>query len=254
MVVRMNALVRIEGERAVADSRDVASQFGKQHAHVLRSIDTMVKTCPDLASNFGCEVYAIQTGDGGQRHARRFDMDRKGFMMLVMGFNGAKAIAIKSRWIDAFDAMERALLARDHADNDAGEVPALTGPSTADYLPALAVIREARQVFGRGAAQRLWSKLGLPEVTDHPGNRFEVAANYRVADSIRDWMAQCTRPDPLATSAAADLYGSYVSWCAETGGKPETQTAFGNTLQRMGFVRRKVRDGRVHRAGLDLLN
>lgn len=252
----MTPLVRIVDDRAVADSRDVAVEFSKRHAHLIRAVDSMIKDRPELEPNFGLMFYPVQTANGATRNARRFDLDRKGFMLLVMGFTGAKALEIKSKWIDAFDAMERRLIDLSSAGNDdEGELPMPTAAAMHDYSPALAVIREARQVFGRSAAQRLWGKLGLPSVNDHPASRFEIASNYRVAESIRDWLAQCTRPDPLAQAGATEMYERYLAWCDDMAVKPESQTQFGRTLQGMGFIKRTDhRTSKVQRHGLALLN
>ena len=135
-----------------------------------------------------------------------------------------------------------------------GAVAAETRPANdiavmADYTPALSVIREARQVFGRAAAQRLWGRLGLPEVVDRPG----PAALYAVPQTIADWMQQCTRIDMAAHETAAALYASYRAWCDDMNATAETQTRFGMTLERMGYVRRANRLGRIERVGLKLL-
>lgn len=248
----MSALVRIVDDRAVADSRDVAAHFNKRHDAILRSVDTFIKSMPELAHNFVVMFSSTKTANGANRNARRFDLDRKGFMLLVMGFTGAKALEVKSKWIDAFDAMERRLMELEAPGND-DAMHLTTSADIHDYTPALAVIREARQVFGRSAAQRLWSKLGLPSMSDHPGARFEAASGYRIVESIRDWLAQCTRPDVAAWETATDLYEKYLAWCDDMRVKPESQTMFGRTLQRMGFTSRKGPNGRMMRNGLGLV-
>ncbi len=39
-----------------------------------------------------------------------YEMDRKGFMLLVMGFTGKKALKFKLAFLDAFDLMEKKLI------------------------------------------------------------------------------------------------------------------------------------------------
>ena len=127
--------------------------------------------------------------------------------------------------------------------------PANDAAAVMDYTPALSVIREARQVFGRAAAQRLWGRLGLPEVVDRPG----PTSLYAVPQTIADWMQQCTTIDMAAHETAAALYASYGAWCDDMNETPESQTRFGITLERMGYVRRANRTGRIERIGLKLL-
>lgn len=247
----MSALVRIENDRAVADSRDVAKQFGKRHGDVLRAIDTMIEDAEELQRNFAPQLFEVKQNAAIRRY-RRFDMDRKGFIALVMGFSGAKALAIRLRWIDAFDAMEEKLSALRESTNDDEPIGSSGGPAIiADYAPALAVIREARQVFGRAAAQRLWSKVGLPEVFDRPGER--AAIGMAAPQSIQDWMLQCVQIDAEAYETAADLYASYQAWCDDMAVSAETQTRFGTVLSKLGHAKaHDHRIGRVIRRGIKL--
>lgn len=96
-------IVSIKGDRAFANSRDVAEFFGKQHAHVLRDIEKLITDTPAIASSFGAIVVPTKVGFG-IRKDRAFDMDQKGFTMLAFGFTGAKANHFKLLYIDAFNA------------------------------------------------------------------------------------------------------------------------------------------------------
>jgi len=93
---------------ALINSRDVADAFEKEHRHVLRDIDNLLKNidCPELGGAFFKE--SMQP-DGQGILRRTFDMTRDGFSLLAMGFTGAKALQFKLRFIEAFNAMERAL-------------------------------------------------------------------------------------------------------------------------------------------------
>lgn len=88
---------------AYANSRDVAAFFGKDHRNVLRDIDQLLAEDPEALLNFEHGYYELQS-TGSQRH-RCFDMDKDGFVNLVMGFTGAEARVFKRRYIDAFNAL-----------------------------------------------------------------------------------------------------------------------------------------------------
>ncbi|MBB3997178.1 Rha family phage regulatory protein [Aureimonas pseudogalii] len=88
-----------------ANSRDVASFFEKRHDHVIRDIDKLIG---EGLPNFGEGFYTLPA-TGSQQH-RCFEMDRRGFTILSMGFTGKKALRWKLRYIDAFEAMEAELL------------------------------------------------------------------------------------------------------------------------------------------------
>ena len=50
--------------------------------------------------------------DGYQRPQRGFELTRDGFMLLAMGFTGAKALQFKLAYIAKFNAMEAELRLR----------------------------------------------------------------------------------------------------------------------------------------------
>ena len=83
-------IVSVKDGRAFANSRDVAEFFGKQHADVLRDIETIICVSdPEEGSspNFGETSYAHP--QNGQTY-RSFAMDQEGFTLLAMGFTGPR--------------------------------------------------------------------------------------------------------------------------------------------------------------------
>lgn len=87
-------------------STQVAQYFGKNHQHVTRDIRNLIDKCPDLGvSNFGQTTYKDSQG----KSQPCYRMDRKGFVLLAMGFTGESALKFKIAYIDAFDEMEAKL-------------------------------------------------------------------------------------------------------------------------------------------------
>lgn len=105
---KRNPVVQAEDGKIFASSRDVAEFFEKQHGHVLRDIDALIREAPEAQSNFGEGFYTLPS-TGSQQH-RCFNMTRDGFTLLAMGFTGAKALQWKLRYLEAFNAMETELL------------------------------------------------------------------------------------------------------------------------------------------------
>ena len=100
----MEALVKVENNQIVTDSRSVAGHFGKEHGKVLRSIDNLVSQ-NGLIKN----MFLEQTREYHGRDFRYYLMNRDGFSLLVMGFTGVKALGWKLKYIEAFNSMERKL-------------------------------------------------------------------------------------------------------------------------------------------------
>ncbi|MCC4298147.1 Rha family transcriptional regulator [Aurantimonas coralicida] len=87
-----------------ANSRDVAEFFAKRHKVVLEAIDNLIANEPDLGrQNFRPPPH-VDPSNG--RTYRSFDMDRRAFSVLAMGFTGVRALRWKLRFMDAFEAME----------------------------------------------------------------------------------------------------------------------------------------------------
>lgn len=98
------ALVERDG-RAVTTSREVARLFGKDHRNVLRDIDALIEAEPALRGPLNFEQTQHLEPSNGQTY-RQYEMTRDGFVLLAMGFTGAKALKFKMGYIAAFNAME----------------------------------------------------------------------------------------------------------------------------------------------------
>ena len=100
----MNELVTVYNHQLVTDSRQVAEHFEKEHGKVLRAIDNLVSQ-NRLTKN----MFLEQTHEYRGREFRYYLMNRDGFSLLVMGFTGAKALEWKLKFLEAFNAMEKAI-------------------------------------------------------------------------------------------------------------------------------------------------
>ncbi|HEE9628399.1 TPA: Rha family transcriptional regulator [Escherichia coli] len=97
-------LVTAANGEPVTDTFQIAMAFGKRHQHVLRAIESMHCSASFMAAHFWAveKINDLGIFDKKQKYYR---MDFSGFVMLVMGFNGAKADAVKEMYINAFNWM-----------------------------------------------------------------------------------------------------------------------------------------------------
>ena len=100
----MEALVKVENNQIVTDSRSVAEHFGKQHKNVLQTIENLAAENP--ATKF---LFQKTTFENRGKQYPMYLMIRDGFSLLVMGFTGTKALEWKLKYIEAFNALERKL-------------------------------------------------------------------------------------------------------------------------------------------------
>ena len=107
-------LLKVRGGQPMADSRDVAQRFEKQHKHLLDSIKKLSAetSCFQDGPDFRPTYYT----DSLNREQLCYLMDRDAFSLLVMGFTGQKALRWKIKYIAAFNEMEARLREDRRAD------------------------------------------------------------------------------------------------------------------------------------------
>lgn len=88
--------------QAFCSSRQVASEFGKEHYNVIRDIEELECSDKFTALNFEVSKYKDSSGKWNKEYL----MTKDGFTFLVMGYRGKKAAAFKEALIDRFNAME----------------------------------------------------------------------------------------------------------------------------------------------------
>ena len=95
-----------EGQLVVS-SRQVAVDFEKRHADVIKTIEEKMEVNEILRS----PKYFIESTykDKSNRNSKEYLLTRDGFSFLVMGFTGVKADNWKLKYIEAFNKMEQAL-------------------------------------------------------------------------------------------------------------------------------------------------
>lgn len=107
MLNELHLVENHEGE-AVTDSRKVAEYFAKQHKNVLRDIDQLIK---DIA---GSNLSQPQTmfkevayiNEKNHQPFRMYEMNKDGFTLLAMGFDGRQALQFKLNYISRFNDMQ----------------------------------------------------------------------------------------------------------------------------------------------------
>lgn len=103
----MNDLIKIQdyaGQLTVS-SREIADNFGKRHDSVIRTIESLIDSTQNCGQYFMPHTYKDLSGKAN----KEYQITRDGFSLLVMGFTGAKALAWKVRYIEAFNQMEESL-------------------------------------------------------------------------------------------------------------------------------------------------
>jgi Rha family phage regulatory protein len=184
--------------RPATTSLEVAKFFSKRHDDVIRSIRNLRPNCPEkfTARNFAASEYIDETG----RSLPMFILYRDGFMLLVMGYTGKKALAMKLAYIEAFNRMEEEL-ARQYAasssptPDDFPGTLSITPSTTEDRKPLRALVGSWAQVSGLPFAA-CWNQL---KAAFNIANIKELPQEW-IPDAI-DWVQK--RIDALPAPAPA---------------------------------------------------
>ena len=97
-------------DTARVDSRYVAQVFERRHADVIRAIEGIIANDSGLSEEFVKRNFAsIYYKDEYNRQQPCYALTRDGFTILVMGFNGKKAMQYKEAYIKRFNEMEKTI-------------------------------------------------------------------------------------------------------------------------------------------------
>lgn len=103
----------VEG-RPATTSLAIAECFGKRHCDVMRDIQKLIEDCPEdfRQRNFALTFREVPGPNGAVRKEPYYTVFFDGFMLLVMGYTGKKALTMKLAYIGAFNAMREKLEAK----------------------------------------------------------------------------------------------------------------------------------------------
>lgn len=140
----------------ITSSLLVAEAFKREHKNILQRIESLDIPDSFSSANFSAHVQKISIGNGAQRESKVYRMTKDGFMLLVMGFTGKRAMDIKIAYINAFNRMAAQLAQQ--------TPPRLDGQITQEQQEALKqlVLTRSKSVppeHQPRAAITLWSAL-----------------------------------------------------------------------------------------------
>lgn len=100
----------IKDGRPTITSQQVAEAFGKRHDHVLRDIETLGCSEEFRLPNFEETICERENPKGGAPiKSKMYIIQKDGFIVLAMGYQGRAAFRLKEAYIMAFNAMAEEL-------------------------------------------------------------------------------------------------------------------------------------------------
>lgn len=107
-------LVMVDGGTGYTTSHLIAERFGRTHSNVLASIDRIIAAMNSQEFCFSGEMFReFHETDRRGRARRQFTINKDGFALLAMRFDGAAALAWQLRFIAAFNWLSGQLRERE---------------------------------------------------------------------------------------------------------------------------------------------
>lgn len=110
-MIKINKLINISNQdgQLVVTSRQIAEDFGKDHPDVTKSIENLIKGIGKSSDTSNLFIENQYQNEQNKQWYKEYLLTRDGFSLLVMGFNGTKALQWKLKYIEAFNKMEQSL-------------------------------------------------------------------------------------------------------------------------------------------------
>ena len=213
-------VLTLSSGRPVASSLKVAEHFQKRHDNVLRTIADLRSSVPQEFGALNFEETDYLDSQGKLRPF--YNLSRDGFTLVVMGFTGAKALAWKLRYIEAFNGMEQELA---RLANGPEQPAASGGQQGAAALPEAArrlrpVLRE-RILASALQAARMQGTGSLEEIEALYARFCGLVAGPPAVQSggwyaaFLDWCGQCVAKSTEAKTSSATLYAHFLRYLAD---------------------------------------
>lgn len=214
--------VSLINDKPATTSLAIAEHFGKPHDRVLKDIRNLCDNCPETFSavNFDGAEYTDEQGKPRPMFTVYFD----GFILLVMGYTGKKALNMKLAYISAFNAMREQL--ENQSLQKMQQLPASDSPITPDQQCTLHALVKARVESipkaerPKGLYPQIWSRFNnhfrIARYCQLPQSRLSEAIEYLTRMDLAPALpASAPLPTPKQDNVPAVREKTYREQCAE---------------------------------------
>ncbi|WP_118801916.1 Rha family transcriptional regulator [Neisseria lactamica] len=177
--INFQNFVQIQNSQIVTTSEFVAQAFDKQHKHVLEKIEQISKEIKAsfFEPNFRLKAKQVKTGFG-YRETKSYELTKDGFMLLVMGFTGKQAMAIKIAYIEAFNAMSEAILDLNNTVSDGIKPAKTTADDRTGLRQAVAALVGRKGIDYSSAYSMVHQRFNVEAIEDIPTGQLPEAVAY----------------------------------------------------------------------------
>ena len=226
--INFQNFVQIQNSQIVTTSEFVAQAFGKQHKHVLEKIEQISKEIKAsfFEPNFRLKAKQVKTGFGF-RETKSYELTKDGFMLLVMGFTGKQAMAIKIAYIEAFNAMSEAILDLNNTVSDGIKLAKTTADDRTGLRQAVAALVGRKGIDYSSAYSMIHQRFNVEAIEDIPAEKLPEAVAYvhaltlhtGLTGEVLDALPKAEPKLPIDGNSLADIAAMvyYGTWMIELG-------------------------------------
>ena len=177
--INFQNFVQIQNSQIVTTSEFVAQAFGKEHKNLLARIKQISKEIKAsfFELNFKPKAKQVKTGFGF-RETKSYELTKDGFMLLVMGFTGKQAMAIKIAYIEAFNAMSKAILDLNNTVSDGIKPAKTTADDRTGLRQAVAALVGRKGIDYSSAYSMIHQRFNVEAIEDIPAEKLPEAVAY----------------------------------------------------------------------------
>lgn len=226
----LGLFIKTREHKVVVSSRDIARVFGKEHYNVIRDIKKL--DCSESFNALNFEAVEYKDAKGEMRP--EYLITRDGFTFLAMGFTGEKAAKFKEAYIEAFNAMEKALWENEIGENRPVSVPEIDFKTARFALDGVTAFRDVMPLsMKKRVMRRYYELIGVSaEITEEEeeDKRSLVGLIERFIDERCMFVngARLTRED---------FYIYFCEWCAAHGWPVSSRCSTIRAVNRLGRFR-----------------
>ena len=220
--------VQIQETQPVTTSEFVAQAFGKEHKNLLARIEQISKEIKAsfFELNFKPKAKQVKTGFGF-RETKSYELTKDGFMLLVMGFTGKQAMAIKIAYIEAFNAMSEAILDLNNTVSDGIKPAKTTADDRTGLRQAVAALVGRKGIDYSSAYSMIHQRFNVEAIEDIPTGQLPEAVAYvhaltlhtGLTGEVLDAPPKAEPKLPIDGNSLADIAAMvyYGTWMIELG-------------------------------------
>ena len=228
--INFQNFVQIQNSQIVTTSEFVAQAFGKEHKNLLARIEQISKEIKAsfFELNFKPKAKQVKTGFGF-RETKSYELTKDGFMLLVMGFTGKQAMAIKIAYIEAFNAMSKAILYLNNTVSDGIKLAKTTADDRTPLRQAVAALVGRKGIDYSTAYSMIHQRFNVEAIEDIPAEQLPEAVAYAHALTLHTGLVgevldrePLPAPQPALPISGNALYDlavavSYGAWAIQMG-------------------------------------